>query len=391
MKIVSDENIPYVEQAFGSIGETVVLPSSRINTDAIQDADILLVRSVTTVDHNLLDGSSVKIVASATIGIDHIDTEYLQSRDIRFAYAPGSNANSVAEYVMAALLHLATEKGFRLKNMTLGVVGVGNIGSKVVRMAEGLGIKVLQNDPPLARQTGESRFLPLDALMGADVITLHVPLTLEGEGATYHLFGTDRISKMKRGSILINTSRGPVVSGEALKAALGSEQLAGAVLDVWENEPEIDVALLQSVDLGSSHIAGYSLDGKVNGAAMIYQAVCTFLGLDATWDSAKAKPAPDIPFLALRVQKEIDEEILDRIVRQIYDIERDDASLRELMNVPADQQGKYFTRLRKEYPIRREFFNTELMMSEHQEELRGKIEALGFRFAENHSTARDER
>ena len=177
---------------------------------------------------------------------------------------------------------LVENRTVRLENSTLGVVGVGNIGSKVVRMAEGLGMKVMQNDPPLARATGESRFLPLDALMEANIVTLHVPLTHEGQDATYQFFDANRISKMKLGSILINTSRGPVVSGEALKAALESGRLAGAVLDVWENEPEIDVHLLEHVNLGTSHIAGYSLDGKANGTAMIYKAVCEFLQLEAT-------------------------------------------------------------------------------------------------------------
>ena len=383
MNTVADENIPYVQQAFGSFGETTCLPSQRIDRTAVEDADILLVRSVTRVDRHLLDGSSVKVVCSATIGIDHIDMDYLRGSDIRFAYAPGSNANSVAEYVMAALLVLARKKGFRLEDSTLGVVGVGNIGSKIVSMAEGLGMEVLQNDPPLARDTGESRFLPIDDLMEADVITLHVPLTYEGQDATYHFFDARRISKMKQGSILINTSRGSVVSGDALKAALESRHLAGCVLDVWENEPEIDIHLLEHVDLGTSHIAGYSLDGKVNGTAMIYKAVCNFFNREATWNPVEAMPNPEVPFLEVPVSSEEDEDILADVVRKIYDVQGDDATLREVAGVRDAQRGSFFHRLRREYPGRREFFNTTLKLSDARKTLQRKFTALGFRLTEN--------
>jgi erythronate-4-phosphate dehydrogenase len=379
MKIVADENIPFVEEAFGNFGETKCLPSQHIDAETVQDADILLVRSVTRVDRDLLAGSSVTIVASATIGIDHVDTDYLQSRNIHFAYAPGSNANSVAEYVMAALLFFTGKKEFHLEHMTLGVVGVGNIGSKVVRMAEGLGMNVLQNDPPLERQTGDPRYLPIDALMDADIVTLHVPLTSQGQDATYHLFDENRIKKMKQGSVLINTSRGPVVSGKALKTDLEVGHLAGAALDVWENEPEIDIHLLETVDLGTSHIAGYSLDGKVNGTAMLYRAVCKFLKHDSIWDPTEVMPQPEIPFIEVDASRDKDEDELRKVVRQIYDIERDDVALRKISSLPESQRGSFFHRLRKEYPVRREFFNTVLDLSAVRESFGRKFAALGFR------------
>ena len=187
MKIVADENIPYVKLAFNSIGKVNALPTRQINAESVRDADILLVRSPTKIDGTLLEGSSLKFVATATIGTDHIDEEYLKSKNIRFASAAGCNANSVAEYVFAAILTLSKKRGFRLQSMTLGVVGIGNIGSKVVRIAEALGMRVLQNDPPLKRKTDDPRFLPLDRLMEADIITLHVPLTNNGLDATYML------------------------------------------------------------------------------------------------------------------------------------------------------------------------------------------------------------
>ncbi len=381
MKIVADENIPYVKQAFNSIDKVRTLPTRQIDAESIRDADILLVRSPTKVDRKLLDRSLVKFVGTATIGTDHIDEEYLKSKNIGFTSAAGSNANSVAEYVCAAILTLSRRMGFRLQNMTLGVVGIGNIGSKVVPMAEALGMKVLQNDPPLKRKTDDPWFLPLDMLMEADIITLHVPLTDKGLDATYHLCDGERISKMRKGSILINTSRGAVVCGKDLKIAIKSKHLAGAVLDVWENEPIIDTELLQLVDLATPHIAGYSLDGKVNGTAMIYQAVCGFLGVESTWDPLRNMPEPQISFLNVDMFSESDEDVLNRVIKQIYDIERDDERFREILNLSIAEKSVYFDRLRKEYPIRREFFNTKLRLSYIQHRLKNKFAALGFQFA----------
>ena len=188
---------------------------------------------------------------------------------------------------------------------------------------------------------------------------------------------------MKQGSILINTSRGPVVSGDALKAALESRQLAEAVLDVWENEPEIDIHLLEHVDLGTPHIAGYSLDGKANGTAMIYKAVCEFFDREATWNPAEAMPNPEVPFLETHVSSKEDEDVLADVVRQIYDIQGDDAVLREITGVPETQRGSFFQRLRKEYPVRREFFNTTLKLSRARKTLQHKFAALGFRLAKD--------
>jgi erythronate-4-phosphate dehydrogenase len=381
MKIVADENIPYVKQAFSSIDKLQTLPARQINAESIRDADILLVRSPTRVDGKLLEGSSVKFVATATIGTDHIDEEYLKSKSIGFASAAGSNANSVAEYVFAAILTLSRRMGFRLQNMTLGVVGVGNIGSKVVPIAEALGMKVLQNDPPLKRKTDDPRFLPLDRLMEADIITLHVPLTDKGLDATYHLFDAARISKMKHGNILINTSRGAVVLGKDLKIAIKSKHLACVVLDVWENEPTIDTDILQLVDLATPHIAGYSFDGKVNGTAMIYKAVCGFLGIEPTWDHLTNMPEPQIPVLNVAVLDENDEDVLNRVIKQVYDIEGDDERFREILNLSEAEQSAYFDQLRREYPIRREFFNTKLRLSYIQHQLENKLAALGFHLA----------
>ncbi|MCK4325827.1 4-phosphoerythronate dehydrogenase, partial [bacterium] len=211
MKIVADKNIPFVEEAFGKLGEVATLPGRQINSSAVKEADVLLVRTVTRVDERLLKGSRVRFVATATIGLDHVDLDYLKKKGIGFASATGCNANSVAEYIVAALLIFAQRYEFSLSGKTIGVVGVGNVGSRVVEKAGILGMNVLQNDPPLARKTGESRFRPLEELLQkSDILTLHVPLSHEGEDATYHMANEALFEKMKKGGFFINTSRGAV-------------------------------------------------------------------------------------------------------------------------------------------------------------------------------------
>ena len=283
MHVVVDKNNPLVGEAFRQFGEVQACATREITKETIHDADIIVIRSETKVTKDLLDGSKVKFVGTATIGTDHVDLEYLRSHGIGFSSAPGSNANSVAEYFVAAVLTIAKRMGFTLSGKTLGVVGVGNVGSKIVRNARVLGMKVLQSDPPLARKSANSSYLPLDELMQADIVTLHVPLTKTGSDPTYHLFEDSRINKMKKGAILMNTARGAVVDGNSLKNAIERKHLAGAVLDVWEGEPLIDVDLLSNVDIGTSHIAGYSFDGKLAAVKMTYSAACKFFGQPETW------------------------------------------------------------------------------------------------------------
>jgi erythronate-4-phosphate dehydrogenase len=372
MRIVADPNIPFVQEAFGPLGEVRLVPGREIKAEAVRGADALLVRSVTPVNAALLDGSPVKFIATATIGTDHIDQEYLSAKGIGFASAQGSNANSVAEYVVAAMLEMARRQKFRLRDKTLGVIGVGHVGSRVVRNAEALGMRVLANDPPRARGKKTSPFVPLERLLAeADIITLHVPLTRECAEATFHLFDKDRLSLLKnRQPILINTSRGAVVDNPALLKAIDGEWLGGVVLDVWENEPKISPELLDVVDLATPHIAGYSFDGKVNGTQMIYTALCDFFDIKATWEPAL--PLPPDPRVELTVSSgEDDEEVLRRVVRRMYDITVDDTALRKnILN---------FDKLRAEYPVRREFFNTRLVLRDASEDLCAKFAALEFK------------
>ena len=291
MKIVADANIPLLADAFGPLGEVTALPADCITPEAVHGADALLVRSVTKVGAPLLEGSRIRFVATATIGVDHIDEAYLASKGIGFAYAPGSNARSVAEYVLAAMTVLGERGGYDFRRQTLGIVGCGNVGGRLARMAEGLGMRVLRNDPPLARETHDPRFVPIEAMAEADVVTFHVPLSREGPDATYGMIGARLLGMLKPGVTVINTSRGGVGDPAALRQTCDSGRLGALVLDVWKGEPEIDVHLMARVSIATPHIAGYSYDGKVNGTRMILEALCRHFGVARAWESRAADAA----------------------------------------------------------------------------------------------------
>jgi erythronate-4-phosphate dehydrogenase len=378
MKIVADRNTPHVEDAFGRLGDVIAVETSDITPRLVRDADVLLVRSEVKVDRGLLDGSSVRFVGTVTIGFDHLDTAYLDARKIRWANAPGCNANSVAEYITAALFTLAGRFGISLRGSTLGVVGVGNVGSKVVRRAEALGMKVIMNDPPLERATGYQRYRPIDELMQADIITVHVPLTRGGEDPTYHLFDDDRLRRMKSGAMLINTSRGGVVATKPLEDALAEGRLSAAVLDVWEHEPEIDVALLQRVALGTSHIAGYSLDGKMNAVRMVYNALCSFLSVDPITLPPFVLPPPDVDRIVFQANGGSDLAALAPLISSCYDIGKDDRRLRGILALPVPERGGYFLSLRREYPVRREFRATTVSLPQTHAATADLLRELGF-------------
>lgn len=378
MKIAVDRNIPLAGSAFGPLGEAALLETTGITPENVKDADVLVVRSETKVGPALLEGSGVRFVGSATIGTDHIDLKYLASKGMTFASAPGSNANSVKEYVLASLLALARRGGFALRGKTLGVVGAGNVGSRVAAMGRALGMNVLENDPPVVRAGGGAGFLPLDGLMEADIISLHVPLTREGSDPTYHFFDSRRIDAMKPGSMLVNTSRGAVVETAALTSALRRGHLSHAVLDVWEGEPSIDAGLLALAALGTPHIAGYSFDGKVNAVSMIRAALCRFLGSDSPWDPSPEIPSPPVPSVHMKKKGTL-EEVLAGAVSACYDIEEDDRLLRGISGVPADARGRYFMGLRTGYRLRREFASVNVIAPPSYGALRDVMKGAGFR------------
>jgi erythronate-4-phosphate dehydrogenase len=377
MRIIADENIPCVAKAFASLGEVTLLPGRSMSAAQVRDADILLVRSVTRVDARLLAGSSIQFVGSATIGFDHVDREYLQQQGIGFSTAPGSNATSAAEYVVSALLALSAQQGFDPAGRTAGIIGCGNVGSRVRQKLAALGMNCLVNDPPLQAPGGHEDFVDLDAVLQADVITVHVPYTREGPWPTHHLVDAAFLARLRPGTVFINTARGAVTDNLALDRLLASRSDLSMVLDVWEGEPDISMSLLEKVRLGTPHIAGYSLDGKLRGTEMIYHAACAHFGQPIQWLAANDLPAG--LSLDLRALQETPLLVqLQAAVFACYDVRRDDASLRELLALPAPERPARFDRLRKEYPVRREFPQARITTGDPAGELASALSGLGF-------------
>lgn len=349
MKIVIDENIAFAEEAFSRFGDIELYNGREITNEILKDADALITRSITNVNEQLLSNTNVKFVGTATIGTDHIDLDYLQSRSITFASAAGCNSWAVTEYVFSAISHLCSEHNISLTGKSIGIVGVGNIGSRIARVGEAIGLKVVKNDPPLKRETGSDEYKELNDTLDCDIVTFHVPLNKEGLDKTVHLLNEQNIENIKPGTILINTSRGPVVENSALKRRLLDNKDIYTVLDVWENEPNIDYELLNHVNIGTAHIAGYSLEGKVNGTKMVYDALCEFLGVEKSWN-------PSLPPVANNKiyadKNNTVEKFLEGIFKSSYIVKTDDELLRDRNN--------RFDRLRKNYKLRRELVNYEV-------------------------------
>lgn len=381
MKIIADANIPFVVECFSSIGEVITVGGRDITPGIVRDADVLLVRSITQVNADLLAGSKLRFAATATIGFDHVDIGFLQRNNIGFTSAPGSNANSAAEYVIAGLLEVSQKYDINLEGRSTGIIGVGNVGSRVAKKCAALGMRVYLNDPPLQRQTGEEKYLPLKELYDCDFITFHTPLTFEGIDKTYHLADEGFFKSLKEACVFINASRGGVVDSEALKAVIQSERLKSVVLDVWENEPNIDVELLEMVDIGTPHIAGYSLDGKISGMIMIYKAVCEHFGLNPKYGIEDFLPEPVVRQLTIELTNNEQDALCDA-VRKIYDIREDDNRLRQITEKPENKRGEYFDGLRKKYQIRREFQNTKVFVEDRNSALAKKLKGIGFETSE---------
>ncbi len=358
MKIIVDENIKSGKEAFSLFGDVILINGRKISKETVADADILITRSVTKVNFDLLEKSKVKFVGTATIGTDHIDLDYLKSNGIAFANAPGCNSYSVAEYVFAALLELADKYNFKLNEKSIGVVGVGNIGSKVVRFANALGMKILINDPPLEREgTGEG-YSTLDEVLKCDVVTLHVPLNKGGTDNTYHLIGEKELLLMNNDSILINASRGEIVNNRALLEALEKNKIK-AILDVWENEPTPLPELVEKVEIGTPHIAGYSLDGKLNGTKMVFEALNNFLGTDYKFPEDKNKFKKTIDCSSESVK----EKILRCAFCNVYNVSDDDKRFRKIF-AKGKNVAEEFDLLRKNYHRREEFCNFAISIKE---------------------------
>ena len=372
IKIVADENIEFVKEAFSSFGKLTVLPGREISKDDLLDADILLVRSVTKVNESLLAGTKIKFVGTATIGSDHIDKTYLAANNISFTDAAGCNSDAVKEYVFTALYQIAEEENLKLKNKTIGIVGVGNIGGRVARVANAMGINVLKNDPPLKRKSNSNEYRELDELMQADIISIHVPLIKEGMDKTHHLFDEARLNKLKNGTILINSSRGSVVDNIALTKIISEKKLS-VILDVWENEPNINLDLLNKVKIATPHIAGYSLEGKVNGTVILYKELCNYLNVSSTW--IPQLPAINDKIIISDLERQ---QSFQKVFSSIYDIRRDDSSIRKINELGDKERRSYFDSLRKNYALRREFTNYKIISDSDNKEIEGILNVLRF-------------
>ena len=372
LKIIADDKIPFLKGVLEPYADVIYQPGNKITHELVKDTDALLIRTRTKCTEELLSGSKVKFIGTATIGYDHIDTDYCEGNCIKWTNAPGCNSSSVQQYITAALLKTASEFDFILKDKIIGVVGAGNVGSKVAKIASLLGMKLLICDPPRARKEGPEYFVTFDDILTkADIITAHVPLTFEGKDKTFHLFNRQSFSKMKKGTWFINSSRGEVTDTTALNEALISGVLARAILDVWENEPDIDPDLLDKAFIATPHIAGYSTDGKANGTAMIVNSLSRFFNLPLTdWYPADV-PSPSNPLIEINAGKKTMQKIIEEAVLHSYDISADDSRFR---SSPPD-----FEKQRDDYPLRREFTSYSVTLNGGTKNVMEIIEALGFK------------
>ena len=378
MKIVCDNKIPFLKGALEPYADVVYLPGKDTTAEVLKDADAVITRTRTKCNESTLKGSSVKIIATATIGFDHIDTEWCEQNGIEWTNAPGCNSWSVRQYLASLLVQISNSFNIDRHNCTLGVIGVGNVGTKVAEIASILGFKVLLNDPPRARKEGNTGFVSLDEIIEkSDIITCHVPLQRNGQDATFHLFDQERISLLKPHQILINTSRGEVVDNKAIKKALQNKSIKAASLDVWENEPDIDTELMDLLFTATPHIAGYSLDGKANGTWMSVQAIGKKFNLPCKdWKVTEVpNPAQPVEFCIDLNGKNIDQ-ALDEAILYTYNIFTDDRRLRE--------NPTEFELQRADYPIRREFpaftltFKNTNEFTGNYKELISKIKQFGY-------------
>jgi erythronate-4-phosphate dehydrogenase len=375
VRIVADENIPLLDAFFAHFGEIMRLPGRSIDRAAVADADILLVRSVTPVTRELLEGSAVRFVGTCTIGTDHLDLDYFQQAGIQWSSAPGCNARGVVDYVLGSLLTLAEIEGADLAQRTYGVVGAGQVGGRLVKVLQGLGWNVLVCDPP--RQAAEGGdFVSLDEIVQrCDVISLHTPLSKTGEQPTWHLLDAQRLQQLRHGTWLINASRGAVVDNAALHDTLLEREDLQAVLDVWEGEPTVNIALADLCVIGTPHIAGYSLDGRQRGTSQIYQALCAYLGQEAEINLAELLPPPWLAHVTLDAATDPGW-ALSMLCRGVYDPRRDDADFRRSL-VGAVSQPLAFDLLRKNYPPRREIEGLSVQLNGQSERLQQIVSALG--------------
>lgn len=371
MKIVADENIPYLKGFAEKYGEVVYLPGASFSRETIKDADALIVRTVTHFGEEILKGSNVKLISSATIGYDHIDTQYCDANNIEWTNAPGCNSNSVQQYIASVVIMLSRKYNFDLEGKTIGIVGVGNVGKKVAAICELLGMRVLLNDPPRQASEGGDIFVSLDTIKKeSDFITFHTPLTKQGQYKTLHLADDEFFSTLGKKPFIINSARGGIVDTLAIKKALKERLISGAVIDCWENEPNIDAEYFKMVDIATPHIAGYSADGKSNATRMALESLTRHFNLDDTVLKEIKPLEPE--------NSEIDLNVFVNSKNRVHD------ALLFTYN-PMDDYARLmadlgqFKQLRNHYPLRRESLAYTVKNATPEEEK--FLKALGFKLA----------
>ena len=371
MKIIIDDKIPYIRGAFEDVAEVIYLPGSKTTAEIAKNADAIVTRTRTICNEKLLAGSSVKFIATATIGYDHIDTDYCDAAGIKWTNAPGCNSKSVEQYIDSELMVLAETKKLKLKDLCIGIVGVGNVGSKVAKICEIFGMKVLLNDPPRERAEGSDKFVSLETIKNeADIISLHVPLNIKGEDATFHMGNESFFSALKKRPVLINSCRGEVIETDAVKKALKTKQLSSFVCDCWENEPDLDLELLEMTEIATPHIAGYSKDGKAKGTLMSVLAISDFFGLGLNNWQPSGVELPTNPIIEIDGEGMNEQEVFSKAILHTYDIRHDDKLLR--------LSPEHFEQQRGDYPTRREFQAFTIRTQRVEEKTLEKLELLGF-------------
>ena len=376
MIIATDEALPYWESAFAGLGEIRLFNGRSLCAKEIRGADALVVRSVTNVNASLLEGSSVRFVATASAGMDNLDKDYLQRSGTHFCNSAGCNAEAVAEYVLTTLHIIAARRKWDLKNKSLAIIGVGNVGSRVERKARAHGMKVLLCDPLLRNSSGDPRFRDFDEVMSADILTFHVPLVAEGPYPTWHMIDRRALERLSSTQFLVNTSRGSVFDNVALKTVLADEKISGTVLDVWEGEPAIDYELLKLVDIGTPHIAGFGIDGKIRATEMAREELCRFFQIQSPWDTGPLLPEP----VVIHPEKgSMGPEAVLSVLLQAFRVLDHDLKLRDAGSVDAKRLAEAFDTMRNRQPLRHEFRHYIVRLSGQNTVLEADFRALGFK------------
>ena len=380
--LILDDHIPFLKGVLEPFARIIYAKGGQIDRSLAMQADGLIIRTRTRCDAQLLDGSPVKFIATATIGFDHIDTKYCEKNNISWHHAPGCNSASVRQYIASALVNLAKMHAFNLEGKKLGIIGLGNVGSKVAHLAGTLGMVPVLNDPPRERSEKTVDFVSLEEILeSCDIITLHVPLSLTGPDRTFKMADDNFFRMLGKKPYLLNTSRGEIIDTEAVKDALKSGKIAGFTADVWENEPACDLELIDMADIATPHIAGYSAEGKANGTSACVRAASRFFhfGLD-DWYPLRL-PAPDNASIKIETSEKTESQIIAEAILSSYDVMNDDARFR---NDPAQ-----FENLRNYYPVRREFPAFKIHIPNPKTELFNKLKSLGFNISKELLTTDD--